>query len=428
MNAADIVHPSSDTLQAFGLGQLDSFSADPVRRHLEACPECRERLTERLRSGQQETPAPGGAASAPDRPAPVKLPVELLNNPHYEVLRELGRGGMGVVYLARNKLMDRLEVLKVISKSLMDRPGSMERFLREIRSAAMLNHNNVVKAYNALQVGDLLVFAMEYVDGQNLAEVVTTGGPLSVAKACHYICQVALGLEHAHDKGMVHRDIKPQNLILARESKKHVVKILDFGLAKATSQNKMDVGLTGDGKMLGTPDYIAPEQMLDAAHADIRADIYSLGCTLYYLLTGGPPFQAGSMFELLQAHQAKEARPLNLVRADVPAELAAIVAKMMAKDPARRFQKPSEIAEALVPFIKQAPKIPVVSPAAADEVPTADLVAAPAPVGVVRGVDHRQAVPWKVLLIVGGLVALLLVVLMAALFMVAAMLAAGGTP
>jgi serine/threonine protein kinase len=262
----------------------------------------------------------------------------------------LGAGGMGVVYLARNKLMDRLEVLKVISTAVVHKEGALDRFLREIRAAAALSHDNVVKAYTALQLGDLLVFAMEYVEGDDLSKVVKTQGPLAIANACYYARQVALGLQHAHDKNMVHRDIKPHNLILARVGKKHMVKILDFGLAKAASEKKMERDLTGQGRMLGTPDYMAPEQILDAASADIRADIYSLGCTLYYLLTGAPPFDANSLFELLQAHQSTTAKPLNLVRPEVPVELAAVVAKMMAKEPSKRYQKPGDIAQALTPF------------------------------------------------------------------------------
>ena len=149
---------------------------------------------------------------------------------------------MGVVYLAKNKLMDRLEVLKVVNKTLLDRPGAVERFLREIRSAAKLSHANVVAAYSAVQVGDLLAFAMEYVEGQDLAAVVKTQGPLPVAHACYYVQQAALGLQHAFEKNMVHRDIKPQNLILAREGKKHIVKVLDFGLAKVMREKAEDTG------------------------------------------------------------------------------------------------------------------------------------------------------------------------------------------
>jgi hypothetical protein len=193
---------------------------------------------------------------------------------------------------------------------------------------------------------------MEYVEGEDLSRVVKARGPLPVANACFYARQAALGLEHAREKGMVHRDIKPQNLILAREGKRHTVKILDFGLAKASCEKGGQYELTGAGKMLGTPYYIAPEQIRDAASADIRADIYSLGCTLYCLLAGSAPFTGGSLWDILQAHQEKVARPLDQVRPDVPAGLAAVVAKMMAKDPAERYQTPGEVAQALVPFIR----------------------------------------------------------------------------
>ena len=259
---------------------------------------------------------------------------------------------MGVVYLARNRLMARLEVLKVVNKEMLERSGGKERFLREIQSAAMLSHPNVVTAYSALPVGELLVFVMEYIEGQDLSKLVKERGPLPVLNACYYVQQAALGLQHAFEKKMVHRDIKPQNLILARDGKKHVIKVLDFGLAKVKREANEDLELTGEGRMLGTPDYIAPEQILDATHADTRADIYSLGCTLYYLLTGRAPFKAKSLYEILQAHQTMQAKPLNLERPEVPAELAAVVAKMLAKDPAKRYQKPVEVAQALMSFIK----------------------------------------------------------------------------
>ena len=260
------------------------------------------------------------------------LPPDLADHPDYEIVRELGRGGMGVVYLAHNRLMGRDEVLKVVSKHLIERKGVLERFSREIRSAARLMHPNIVHAYSAFRSGESVVFAMEYVEGLDLAKLVKAKGPMSVAHACYFVHQAALGLQHAHEQGMVHRDIKPGNLMLARKGDKSVVKVLDFGLAKATRESPLDGGLTHEGQMLGTPDFIAPEQIRDAQSAGIQADIYSLGCTLYYLLTGGPPFQAASLYDLLQAHFSMDAQPLNLVRPEVPAELAALVAKMMAKD------------------------------------------------------------------------------------------------
>jgi formylglycine-generating enzyme required for sulfatase activity len=257
--------------------------------------------------------------------------------------------------------MGRPEVLKVVGGHLIDRPGVIDRFLREIRSAARLRHANIVTAYAARRIGESLVFAMEYVKGLDLARMVKVNGPLPVAHACNYVYQAALGLQHAHEHGMVHRDIKPANLILSHEGKKAVIKVLDFGLAKVTSEGNSDSGLTREGQMLGTPDFIAPEQIRDAQSADIRADIYSLGCTLYYLLTGRPPFAGDNIWDLYQAHFSMNAGALNLVRPEVPGELAALVAKMMAKDPAMRFQTPGEVAGALKPYFQPGSVAPLAS-------------------------------------------------------------------
>jgi serine/threonine protein kinase/formylglycine-generating enzyme required for sulfatase activity len=365
-------HPSVDALRGFAAGTLDDGTAAVIMNHLDDCPDCcravaaqtADDFLDRLRLAYSPGSTPSPAATPADAPKPAagpttNLPPEIANHPQYEVLRELGRGGMGVVYLARNKLLDRLEVLKVVNKALLDRPGAVERFLREIRAAARLNHANVVTAYSAVQSGEVLVFAMEYVEGEDLARLVLTQGPLPVAHACDYVRQAARGLQHAFEKDMVHRDIKPQNLIRARAGERHVVKILDFGLAKVTRARAEDTVLTADGVTLGTPAYVAPEQSLDPAHADIRADVYSLGCTLYYLLTGAPPFQGRSTFEVLQAHQSVEARPLHLVRPEVPGELAAVVRKMMAKDPAERYQTPLALAEALAAFALEGAAPPV---------------------------------------------------------------------
>jgi len=382
-NAA--THPPADHLRAYGLGQLDEPTAASVMSHLENCPECQQEVAavtgdyfldrRRLAHGQSGTPIPDKSlsgvagslyATLPPSANPASipgLPSELTNHPQYEVVSELGRGGMGVVYLARHRLSGRLEVLKVMNKELLARSGSKERFLREIQSAAMLDHPNVVKMYTAMELGDLMVLVMEYVKGEDLAKVVKAKGRLPVPNACFYAHQVALGLQHAFEKNMVHRDIKPQNVILAKEGKKHLVKVLDFGLAKVARETGEQFELTGQGQMLGTPDYVAPEQTLDATNADIRADIYSLGCTLYYLLTGHAPFKGKSLYEILQAHQLMDAQPLNLERPEVPAEVAAIVGKMMAKDPAQRFQQPKEVALALDPFFRADAKVPPSKPA-----------------------------------------------------------------
>jgi len=374
------------------LGKLDETVAGTVSKHLELCAPCRQRVAElsgdsfvgRLRQAQPQPgePAPRAKTLVEDVPqersrskvsdkqssilgrlassndsvgvsqSGSTLPPELVNHPQYEVIRELGRGGMGVVYLARNKLMDRLEVLKLLSQEMLGKQERVDRFLREIQAAAKLHHPNVVAAYSAFPLGKMLVFAMEYVEGDDLAKLVRARGPLPVLNACYFAYQTAQGLQHAHERGMIHRDIKPGNLILFRQGKKGTVKILDFGLAKVTSEQKLDGTLTQQGQMLGTPDYIAPEQTLDAQKADIRSDIYSLGCTLYHLLTGNPPFSGNTLYAVLQAHHATEAKSVNLVRPEVPVELAAVVAKMMAKDPSRRYQTPAEVAQALKPFLK----------------------------------------------------------------------------
>ena len=369
MGKPPLLHPTEQTLSDFSLGKLDDGQAEIINNHINECPDCQRVVAEmssdsflgRLRGAQEQ---PGGSNTGSHRPIMSAepgnntragtLPPDLADHPDYQVVRELGRGGMGVVYLAHNRLMGRDEVLKVVSKHLIERKGVLERFSREIRSAARLMHPNIVHAYSAFRCGESVVFAMEYVDGLDLAKLVKSKGPMSVAHASYFVHQAALGLQHAHEQGMVHRDIKPGNLMLTRKGDKSIVKVLDFGLAKATRESPLEGTLTHEGQMLGTPDFIAPEQIRDAQSAGIQADIYSLGCTLYYLLTGAPPFEAASLYDLLQAHFSMDAQPLNLVRPEVPAELAALVGKMMAKDAGRRFQTPAEVAEALKPFFKKA--------------------------------------------------------------------------
>ena len=348
--------------------------AESVSKHLEGCAACQRRVAEmssdsflgRLRGAQGRPEVGHGPGASPvsqtDRgpsvvtvaPPADTMPPGLADHPDYEVIKELGRGGMGVVYLAHNRLMGRNEVLKVMSRHIMERPGLLARFLAEIRAVGGLQHPNIVTAYSAFRLGESIVFAMEYVEGLDLARMVKTKGPLPVAHASYFVSQAAQGMQHAHEQGMVHRDIKPGNLMLSHKGSRALVKVLDFGLAKATREAPVDGGLTNPGQALGTPDYMAPEQIRDAQKADIRADIYSLGCTLYYLLSGGPPFRAENLWDLYQAHHSMDAKLLNFVRPDVPGELAALVAKMMAKEPERRFQTPSEVAQALTPFFKKA--------------------------------------------------------------------------
>jgi serine/threonine protein kinase len=275
------------------------------------------------------------------------VPAELANHPRYRVLQLLGAGGMGSVYKAEHRLMERLVALKVINATLINQPGAVERFHREVKAAARLVHSHIVTAYDAEQVGDMHFLVMEFVEGWSLAKVIEKKGRLPVPHACDYIRQAALGLQHAFEQGMVHRDIKPHNLMLTSKGR---VKILDFGLARFVSESGKSGGLTSVGAFMGTPDYVAPEQAADAHGADIRADIYSLGCTFYQLLTGEVPFPEGTAIQKMIAHLQQTPTPVSATRHDVPSGLVSIVDRMMAKDASQRFQTPAEVARALAVY------------------------------------------------------------------------------
>lgn len=266
----------------------------------------------------------------------------------YVLLDRLGEGGMGQVYKARNWKLGKVVALKLIHKDRITNPDAVRRFKREVRAAASLNHPNVVAAYDAAEVAGTHSLVMEYVEAPDLARFVKEKGPLPVDRACDCIRQAALGLQHAYERGLVHRDIKPSNLLLTpRES---AVKILDLGLARvdgAGSEDDRTATLTQNGLVIGTPDYVSPEQARQAHTADIRSDIYSLGCTFYFLLTGQVPFPGGSSVEKLMCHQLEEPQPVETIRRDVPAKVAAVVRRMMAKAPEKRFQTPAEVVAAL---------------------------------------------------------------------------------
>jgi len=270
---------------------------------------------------------------------------------------------MGTVFKARHRLMDRMVALKVMNPQLLADPMAVGRFQREVKAAAQLAHPHIVTAYDAEQVGNLHFLAMEYVEGQTLAELVDDRGPLPVDRACEYIRQAALGLQYAHERGTVHRDIKPQNLVLTPAGQ---VKVFDFGLARFVSESGEPGEGSSSGRMLGSPDYMAPEQAKDPHAADIRADVYSLGCTLYQLLTGLPPFAGGTPIEKLAAHLEKEPIEISQLRPDASADLERVVARMLAKDPQQRFQTPREVAAALAPFCHPRPAVaPAAQPAPA---------------------------------------------------------------
>lgn len=381
MNVATTEHPARPQLAAFSLGDLAPEAAAEIEAHVEQCPACSRILLELAsdadsfvallqRAGREQavtvssedTDRSEAKRLAEDAELP-DLPPELTDHPRYRLMERLGRGGMGDVYQAEHRLMNRLVALKVINRRLLSQPGAVERFHREVQAAARLVHPNIVTAFDAEQAGDLHFLAMEYVPGVDLAQVIKQRGPLQVREACEYVRQAAIGLQHAHEQGMVHRDIKPHNLILAEGH----VKILDFGLASFANETlNQQIALSGQrpasdqvpdrltslGAMLGTPDYVAPEQVENPHAVDIRADIYSLGCTLYALLAGRPPFSEATVADKIRAHAQQDPEPIERLRPDVPAELAEIIRHMLAKDPADRPATPREVAESLAAFVQ----------------------------------------------------------------------------
>lgn len=285
----------------------------------------------------------------------------------YKVLERIGTGGMGQVFLCEHKLMRRRVAVKVLPTAKADNESSLERFYREARAVASLDHPNLVRAHDIDQEESLHFLVMEYIDGTNLHDLVKKHGPLSPLRAAHYAYQTALGLDYAFEcAGLIHRDIKPGNILVDRGG---AIKILDMGLARFFHDEE-DVLTKKYDETLGTADYLAPEQAVDSHCVDVRADIYSLGATMYFLLTGTPPFADGTVAQKLLWHQTRQAASLASKRPDAPPALVAIVERMMMKDPAERYQSPRELAEALEPFV-QTPidppteaELPRLSPAA----------------------------------------------------------------
>jgi serine/threonine protein kinase len=263
----------------------------------------------------------------------------------FELKRLLGKGGMGEVWLAYHLFMNCLCALKMMRADYCGR-DALARFHREIRLYARLEHPNVVRIRHAEVIDGRAVLVMEYVEGVSFQEIGQRHGCLAVADACELIRQAALGLAHAHGHGVVHRDVKPANLMLDQSL---TVKVLDFGLARDGAGG---IGPTLDGAILGTPEYMAPEQAEQAAKVDGRADTYALGCVLFFLLTGEPPYPRKSdsiydVFAVLNEHKTAPVPSLTARCPDLPAGLSRLVERMMAKDPAARPGTPSEVSVAL---------------------------------------------------------------------------------
>jgi serine/threonine protein kinase/formylglycine-generating enzyme required for sulfatase activity len=326
------------------------FAADPYSEEAE----CRA-VAASAKAMVDESRSTGRAeddATMADGPLPRQLG-------EFQLLEKLGQGGMGTVYLARHTRLDRIVALKLLPQQNMSDPRLRARFDKEMKAVGRLNHPNIVQAHDARDIEGVPVLVMEYVEGMDLGRVAALVGPLPIADACEAARQAAEGLQAAHEHGLVHRDVKPSNLMLARGGQ---VKILDLGLARlapfspdtaAPPNGVLPVSLTSGFSTMGTADYMAPEQVTDAHLVDIRADVYSLGCTLYRLLAARTPFSGPGYVkeaEKMIGQVRDVPRPLVQWRPDVPAELAAVIERMMAKEQAARFATPAEVAEALKPF------------------------------------------------------------------------------
>lgn len=266
----------------------------------------------------------------------------------YKLLGQIGKGGMSSVYLAEHVMMRRKVAIKVLPQSRVKDSSYLERFQLEARAVARLDDPNIVRAFDIDNDGNIHYIVMEYVKGQDLHQVVSEHGPLDYETAADYIAQAANGLQHAHEMGLIHRDIKPANCLL---DKHQTVKILDMGLAKLANDEETSLTLANEENVLGTADYLAPEQALNSHEADVRSDIYSLGCTLYFLLVGRPPFPEGSISERLLKHQVEEPEGILKFRPDAPLSLIEICAKMMAKKAIDRYQTAGEVSEKLTDWL-----------------------------------------------------------------------------
>jgi eukaryotic-like serine/threonine-protein kinase len=321
----------------------------------EICPVC----TPGIQAGSSPT------VEDPTRSAVAELkPGEELAG--FKIIRPLNRGGMGVVYKARQVGLNRLVALKVVAPERLggaDHEEYLERFRREVRAAALLNHPNIVTVYATDLTGPRPYFAMEFVEGIDLYRLVQRTGPLEFLESAEYMRQAALGLQHAFERGLVHRDIKPHNLMVTpsplepmsegSSPKRPVVKILDMGLARLeTPDEGLDEGLTRAEAFLGTPDYAAPEQAEDSRVADVRADLYSLGATWFYLLTGEVPFPGISLMQKLRRQLTQPTPLASDHRPDIPPTLVAFIRKLMDRAPDQRFQTPAELADAIADYIR----------------------------------------------------------------------------
>ncbi len=267
----------------------------------------------------------------------------------YKLLRHLGSGGMSSVYLAQHRISEQLRAIKVLPRKKVSDKSYLDRFYLEARAAASLNHPNVVRIYDICNEKDTHYMVMEYVKGEDLYELVAASGVVGIEDAINYVAQACEGLAHAHQRNLVHRDIKPANLLKTDQGD---VKILDLGLALVSQDDSVSLTVLHNEKVMGTADYLSPEQAVNSHDVDSRADIYSLGCTLYFLLAGHPPFPKGSLAQRIAMHQSKEPTDVRQSRPDCPDSLALVCQKMMKKNPDERFPSCAEVKAALLGLLE----------------------------------------------------------------------------
>ncbi|HET6880828.1 MAG TPA: serine/threonine-protein kinase [Pirellulales bacterium] len=352
--------PIPKQLQQWLADALSEAESQAIEAHVMSCTDVCQPLIDSFSGFEDDvtsvqpkgiTAAPAVSAQAGGAPAPqagetpTPQSAAFPSLPGYEILGELGRGGMGVVYKARHRRMDRVVAIKVLPAGLVQDAAAVARFEREVKAAAKLRHTNIVATDTADEAGGVHFLVMEFVEGVDLAALVRRGGPLPVPRAVDFVLQAARGLDYAHRHGVVHRDIKPGNMLIDHEG---TVKVLDMGLARLDSSvGSEQAELTRTDQIMGTIDFMAPEQALDTKHADVRSDVYSLGITLFFLLTGQKPFRGENTLATLLAHREQAPPSLCAARAGTPTALEAVFLKMVAKQPANRYQSMAEVISAL---------------------------------------------------------------------------------
>ena len=368
------VCPDRDMLADYVLGKTSEADMAGVASHVEACPKCQSQMetldglsdtviTFLRRSIPKEVDSDepllqevlsriGSITSASgldsdDHGQEVAIPLQV---GQYRLMEKLGQGGMGTVYKAFHTKLKRVVAVKLLPSYRKRSPQAIARFSWEMEAVGRLDHPNIVGAHDAGEADGQVFLVMEYVEGVTLSSLTRRLGSLTLADSCDIVRQAAIGLQHIHEHGLVHRDVKPSNLMLTTSG---VVKVLDLGLARLETETCNDIAATVSGQLMGTADYMAPEQGSNPRDADAKADVYSLGCTLYFFLAGRPPFgdrRHDTFLQKVLRHIHEQVVPIEQIRTDVPGSLTAILNKMLAKNPADRCATAAEVSELLIPF------------------------------------------------------------------------------